>query len=72
MMECKKKSSVSAEMNILGRPICPDCCLSMEEHDRHESNDILFVWYRCRDVFCEGCRLKQYPLEPDRELREVS
>ena len=65
MMECKKKSSVSADVNILGNLICPDCCFCMDERDRYELNDILFVWYRCRDVFCDGCSLHQYSFDND-------
>lgn len=65
MMECRRETSRSDDVNNYESPMCPHCCLSMEERDRYKLNNILYVWYRCRDPCCTGSNLRQYPLTKD-------
>ncbi|MDO8302523.1 MAG: hypothetical protein Q7T18_04700 [Sedimentisphaerales bacterium] len=41
---------------------CPECKGRMEEADRRDENDTLFIWYKCRRPDCRGQWLKKIPL----------
>jgi hypothetical protein len=45
MMECRRETSPSDDVNNCECPACPHYRVYMEERDRYQLNHILYVWY---------------------------